>query len=154
MHKGQKNSSIFGALTEGHRNHIPALPFCHLTLKAERPQSDLYPADLTTYGDHIRARRLDDGLFQRQAAEVIGVDETPVFNWENNRIQPAVRLIPGIIRFLGYCPYNPGLPLTEWLKVIRQSMGFTQEKIANAVGVDESTWKGWEAGHRQPTPEY
>lgn len=84
----------------------------------------------------------------------MGVDETSVFNWESNRVEPAVRLIPVIIRFLGYCPYTPGLPLTEWLKLIRLSQGFSQEKMAGTIGVDESTWRRWEAGRRQLGPEY
>ena len=92
---------------------MPALPFCHLTLKAERPKPETYPDELITYGDHIRARRLDAGLSQRQAAEAISVDETSVFNWESNRVQPAVRLVPAIIRFLGYCPYTPALPVSD-----------------------------------------
>ena len=125
-----------------------------MELKAERPKSALYPQVLITYGDHIRARRLDAGLAQRQAAEAIGVDETSVFNWESNRVEPAVRLIPGIIWFLGYCPYCPNLPLPEWLKLIRQSLGYSQEGLAKTIGVDESTWRRWEAGSRQPLPEY
>ncbi|MDQ3816399.1 MAG: helix-turn-helix domain-containing protein [Acidobacteriota bacterium] len=101
------------------------LPFCHLTLKADRPKSAIYPDKLLTYGDHIRARRLNIGLSQREAAETIGVDETSVYNWESNRVEPSVRLIPNIIRFLAYCPYTPGLPLTGWLRLIRLTLGFS-----------------------------
>lgn len=133
---------------------IPALPFCHLSLKAPRPKSELYPDELKTYGDHIRARRLDLGLTQRQAAEEIGVDEASVFNWESNRIEPAVRLIPNIIRFLGYCPFTPGLPLTDWLKLTRQSLGYSQRKLAGRLGIDGGTLRRWESGERQPTTEY
>lgn len=46
------------------------------------------------YGEHIGARRLDLGLLQKEAAELIGVDETSVYNWESNRVQPAVHFIP------------------------------------------------------------
>ena len=130
------------------------MPFCHLELKAERPKPESYPDELITYVNHIRARRLDAGLFQRQAAEVIGVDETSVFNWENNTIQPASRLIPNIIRFLGYCPYTPGLPFTGRLKLVRQSLGYSQERMAEKLGIDEGTWRRWEAGMRQPAPKY
>lgn len=57
-----------------------------------------------TYGDHLRAKRLDVGLTRKQAAERIGVDETSVYNWESNRIEPAVRFIPQIHLFLGLLP--------------------------------------------------
>jgi transcriptional regulator with XRE-family HTH domain len=107
-----------------------------------------------TYGDQVRARRLELGLFQREAAEMIGVDECSVYNWESSRAEPAVRLVPHIIRFLGYCPYDPAPSTEEWLRLIRKTMGLSQEGIAKRVGVDESTWKGWEAGRRRPSAKY
>ena len=82
------------------------------------------------------------------------VDETSIFNWESNRVEPAVRLIPVIIRFLGYCPYEPALPAAEWLKLIRRSLGLSQDRMADMIRVAEGTWKRWEAGQRQPAPEY
>ncbi|MDQ3802232.1 MAG: helix-turn-helix domain-containing protein [Acidobacteriota bacterium] len=94
------------------------------------------------------------GLFQRQAAEEIGVDETTVFNWESNRVEPAVRFIPRIIQFLGYCPYTASPPTSEWLKLIRQCLGFSQERVAAALGVDVGTWRRREAGRRQLGPGY
>jgi len=85
---------------------------------------------------------------------VIGVDETSVFNWESNRVEPAVRLMPSIIRFLGYCPYTPGLPITDWLKLIRESLGYSQRMVAGSLRIDVATWRRWEAGSRQPSAEY
>ena len=111
-----------------------------------------YPDELATYGDHIRARRLDAGLTQKQAAGEIGVDEMSVFNWERNRVEPAVRLIPGIIHFLGYCPFTPGLPLSGKLKMRRQSLGLSQEEMAKAVGVDAGTLRRWEVVADNPRP--
>lgn len=93
-------------------------------------------------------------MTQKQVAGEIRVDETSVFNWESNRVQPAVRLIPHIIRFLGYCPYTPGLPVSEWLKLFRKSVGYSQERMAQLLGVDEGTWRRWEVGLREPSPEY
>jgi hypothetical protein len=66
----------------------------------------------------------------------------------------ALRLIPSIIRFLGYCPYIPELPLTRWLTLIRQSFGYSQEKMAKSLGIDAGTWRRWEAGRGQPGPKY
>ncbi len=77
------------------------------------------------------------GLFQKQAAELIGADETSIYNWESNRVEPAVRLIPGIIRFLGYCPYSPRLSRASRLKLGREYAGLSRKKLANALGVDE-----------------
>ena len=130
------------------------MPFCHLELKAERPEPEPYPDELVTYGDHLRARRLDAGLSQKQAAGEIGVDETSVYNWEGNRVEPAVRLIPRIIQFLGYCPYTPAPPTTGWLKLIRQSLGYSQGRMAEALGIGEGTWRRWEADNRLPSSKY
>lgn len=130
------------------------MPFCHVRLSAKRPKYAAYPAVLETYGDHIRVRRVGLGLSQKRAAERIGVDETSVFNWESNRVKPAVRLIPNIIRFLGYCPYTPGMPLKGWLKLVRQNLGYSQEGVAWALGIDAGTWRRWEAGLRQPASTY
>ena len=85
---------------------------------------------------------------------MIRVDETTIYNWENNRVEPAVQFIPRIIKFLGYCPYTPARPLSERLTVIRQSLGLSRERMAQALGVDESTLAGWEAGRRQPLGKY
>jgi ribosome-binding protein aMBF1 (putative translation factor) len=60
--------------------------------------------ELRTYGDHVRAKRLVLGLFRREVAEMIGVDETTIYNWESNRNAPAARVIQRVVEFLGYCP--------------------------------------------------
>jgi DNA-binding transcriptional regulator YiaG len=94
------------------------------------------------------------GLYQGQVAYELGVDEATIYNWEGNRTEPAVRLIPRIIQFLGYCPYTPGLSTAECIKLIRQSLGLSQKKMARIVGVDASTLKRWEAGIRRPSDLY
>jgi hypothetical protein len=72
------------------------------------------------------------------------VDETSIYNWESNRVEPAVRFIHHIHLFLGYCPYAPSLPLSGKLKTWRQSLGLLQEGMVKAVGVDEmATVGGW-----------
>jgi transcriptional regulator with XRE-family HTH domain len=59
---------------------------------------------LVTVGDHIRRRRLDLGLLQREVAERLGADAATITNWELNRTQPALRFLPAIVGFLGYPP--------------------------------------------------
>ncbi|MHB9037748.1 MAG: helix-turn-helix domain-containing protein [Armatimonadota bacterium] len=55
-------------------------------------------------GDHIRKRRLDLGLLQKDVAKILGVTEASVFYWETHRASPRGRYIPRIIEFLGYLP--------------------------------------------------
>jgi DNA-binding XRE family transcriptional regulator len=83
------------------------LPFCGLRLKAEKPPPKAYPRELKIIGDHIRKRRLDLGLLQKEVAEQIGVDKTTIMNWERGRREPAPWNIPAIIHFLGDAPSDP-----------------------------------------------
>jgi transcriptional regulator with XRE-family HTH domain len=55
-----------------------------------------------TYGDQVRTRKLELGLYRREAAEIIGVDETTIYNWESNRNRPSERVIPSVEDFLGW----------------------------------------------------
>ena len=56
-------------------------------------------------GDHLRKKRLDLGLLQRDVARRLGVDTASVTNWEKNHNVPMPQLIPRIIEFLGYVPF-------------------------------------------------
>ena len=59
---------------------------------------------LNTHGDHIKKRRLELGLYQRQVAKILEVDESTVTNWEKNRTGPTRQLLPKVIQSLGYDP--------------------------------------------------
>ena len=64
-----------------------------------------YPTHPVTVGDHIRKRRMDRGLLQREVAEIIGVTESSVWNWEHGT-EPELHYNPKIIEFLGYIPFD------------------------------------------------
>ena len=66
------------------------------------------PERLTTLGDHIRNKRLNLGLTQREAAHLIGVEQCSVYNWEKRGMNPAQRVQTAIIDFLGYDPNQNG----------------------------------------------
>jgi transcriptional regulator with XRE-family HTH domain len=97
-------------------------------------------------GDHIRKRRLDLGLRQKDVARQIGVNKDTIHNWETNRTAPEVRLIPHIIDFLGYVPYDPTWSFGHWLRAVRSALGLSQEQLARRAGLDESTVAKWEKG--------
>ncbi len=95
---------MLSACSSGHLPLTPALPFCDLRLKSPKPLDRAYPTEFRSIGDHVRKRRLDLGLLQREVALQIGVDKTTVFNWEAGTAAPNIRAIPGVVRFLGYDP--------------------------------------------------
>jgi DNA-binding transcriptional regulator YiaG len=78
------------------------LPFCSARLTAEKPKG--YPAVLRTWGDHIKKRRLELRLRQKDVAALLEVNVWTVINWEHDRCSPSPRTRPRIIRFLGYDP--------------------------------------------------
>jgi transcriptional regulator with XRE-family HTH domain len=130
------------------------LPFHHLTIIASRPQKPGYPKTLVTIGDHIRKRRLDLNLFQREAATRIGVDPTTLFNWEKHGVKPEVCYLERVITFLGYNPFPEPKGLPARLRWARSSRGMTREACARMLGIDPSTLAGWETGRRKPAGRY
>ncbi len=116
-------------------NLTVALPFCQLTLKAATPRNPWYPEQLETVGDHIRKKRLDDGLLQRELAEILGVEKTTVSSWERNRVAPSTGYGPSIVGFLGYAPIDPGCSLPAQLKAYRWVHGISQLVLVRRLGL-------------------
>lgn len=108
--------------------------------------SPQYPKQINSLGDHIRARRLDLKLLQKQVADQIGVHEQTVTGWERNATIPEVRYIPAIIQFLGYNPLPAASSLPERLATERKALGLSQRKMAEKLGADPGTLQGWETG--------
>jgi transcriptional regulator with XRE-family HTH domain len=132
-------------------SRTPALPFCHSTLTASRPHSPTYPRELRTLGDHLRKKRLDLGMLQKEVAKTLGVDKDSVYYWETNRYEPSLRSIPKIVQFLGYVPYDTSsMALGERIVTLRRCLGLSREDLAERLGVDESTLRDWERGKRRP----
>ena len=134
----------------GSRTRIPALPFCHATLTARKPEHLVYPRDPKTWGEHLRRQRILRGLRQQDLAVAQGVSEASIYSWENGRAEPEIRFLPKIIDFLGYCPYTPGQPLGERLRIAREAQGLSRKQLARLVRIDEGTVWRWEQGMRTP----
>ena len=109
-----------------------------------------YPKEPHTVGEHIRKRRLDLGLLQRQLAKQLGVNETTVHNWETSVTQPETRLIPKVIEFLGYNFLSPATTLGERIVRCRKSLGLSRKQLAKHLGIDSGTLWRWETERRGP----
>ena len=79
------------------------LPISELNISV-KIRNKAYPKQLLTIGDHVRKRRLDLKLFQRELAEMVGVQEVDVCKWENNKVMIPESCQEKIIAFLGYNP--------------------------------------------------
>ena len=116
-------------------------------------QPAAYPKELKRLGDHVRRRRLDLGLSQREVARRIGVRRESVQQWELGDFQPTVSCLPEVIQFLGYDPRPEPTSWPEWLVWYRVGRGLSQIAMAGKLDVASRTLGLWETGKRKPTNE-
>jgi DNA-binding XRE family transcriptional regulator len=104
------------------------------------------PNELRTIGDHIKARRIQLDLFQKDVARQIGVHFASVQNWERNVGTPMPGQIPGVIRFLGYVPIKHNDSQNDRLRWMRKCAGWTQDELATAARCGTSSIARLESG--------
>src|SRR3990172_6150033 len=104
-----------------------------LTAPTPKPR---YPKQFKHLGDHIRARRIDLRLLQREVVALIGVTENVIHKWERGHAEPEVRHFPALIGFLGYNPLPE--PRTPGQSVRRERMtrGWSISRLAREAGGD------------------
>ncbi len=124
------------------------MPFGPVTLKHQRLKPYRDPPQ--TLGDHLKKRRIDLGLLQKDVAQQLWVGEWTYLKWEHDKALPAIRMWRRVIEFLGYYPLEPPQRLAERLLAARRSLGLSRKRLAKRFGVDESTLAGWEKGPAQP----
>jgi transcriptional regulator with XRE-family HTH domain len=116
------------------------VPFCRqtpLTLKARRAKD--YSENPQTLGEHLKKRRRQLCLLQREAAELMGVSTDTVVNWENDKTKPVAAQFRPVVTFLGYDPTPAPETLSERLKAKRRALGITFEQAAKFLGWDPAT---------------
>jgi len=84
---------------------MDALPFSTLEIVVPCLPGD-YPYRANTIADHLRKRRYDLKLLQKEVADMLGISEDCLRNWEKGRFDPMSRYHCRIIGFLGYDPFN------------------------------------------------
>ena len=127
---------------------VAFLPLVHIRLKALKPkETDFEPRNL---GEHVRKRRLELRLTQKQVAHRLGVNPWTVLNWEKGHTDPPCDAMLRILRWLGYDPYPVPQTLAERMVAKRRAMGWSMKEAAHHVGVDAGTWAAWEAGTAIP----
>ena len=131
-----------------------ALPFCYIQLTGRKPPNTAYPQQLKTLGDHLRKRRLDLRLLQKEVAKNIGVNKSTITNWELNHNFPELRYIPSIIDFLGYWPNDtPGENLGQQIVAKRTRLGISQKELAQQLCVNPSSLGRWEQDIGKPSQD-
>jgi DNA-binding transcriptional regulator YiaG len=129
------------------QGHVAFLRVNHLSLKSLRTKD--YEFEPTTIGEHIKKKRLQLKLTQKQVAKQLGVTEFSVLNWEVGDNQPDdAPILSRVIRFLGYDPLPTGWTIPELLRAKRRELGMGQRELAEHLGVDPKTVLYWEQGGR------
>ena len=131
------------------QTRVAFLPYGPKILKSLKPVP--YEREPKTLGQHLKKRRLELGLRQRDIADNMGVNTWTYLLWEQNKTKPEVRYWPKIILFLGFDPSPTGVSLSEKLKVYRRRHGLSQAKLAMLLGVDEASIGDWEKGVSNPS---
>jgi len=141
--RNQKFARTVRVSADAHpHGRVAFLPLVSITLKALKPkETDFEPSCL---GEHLRKRRLELQLSQKEAGRTLGRSWRTVFNWENGKTKPAVESIPSIIEFLGRDPFGNADSLSDRLAAARRTRGWTIKQAAEQLGVDEGTWGRWE----------
>ena len=125
------------------------MPLGPVTLTATKPKP--YNEHPITLGEHLRKRRIELGLLQKDVASRLGTNEWTYRYWERFGKVPRIRFMPGIIAFLGYYPYPEPTTLGKELLKQRRLLGYSQEQIAKLLSVNEATYRHWENGLCQPS---
>lgn len=110
---------------------------------------------MRTWGDWIRARRIDLRLTKRQLSLKLNVSDLTIYLWEKNKIKPSLAQIPKIIEFLGRDPFEKKAEsLGDKIREYRRVHGLSQKKFAKQLGIDPTTLAAWEKGEHQPSEKY
>jgi len=114
-----------------------------------------YPENPITFGDHIRKKRMEIKLLQRQVALLIGVTEDCITLWEKNHSIPQIKYYPRIIEFLGYCPFEiDESTFSGRLKSYRLKNGLSNKKLGKNLNVNGSTILAWEGNRSIPNQQH
>lgn len=127
------------------------MPFCHLELRAPRPD-DPGP-EPQNFAGAIRWRRKKLGLTQRELAAKLGVTRGTICNWELGHSRPGLRQTPRVAHFLDRLTlFRPGKPLDfpVRLYLARRRLGLSQAELAMRLGVSEGAVWEWENGNHRP----
>ena len=92
-----------------------------------------------TLGEHLKKRRRELGLLQREAAKCMGIHTETYLNWEQDKAKPVAAQFRPVVTFLGYDPMPEARTLGERLEAKRRGLGVTFDQIAGYLGWDPAT---------------
>lgn len=127
-------SALGQRLPAQHQRRVAFLPGVPLHFKALRKKD--YSEMPQTLGEHLKKRRREQGLLQREAAVMMGVVVGTLINWEKHRTKPVAAQFRPLADFLGYDPTPAPTTLVERVEAKRRQLGVTLEQVARYLGWD------------------
>jgi transcriptional regulator with XRE-family HTH domain len=120
-----------------------------IEIPLEIPPLPEFSQEPVTLGDHLRRRRLELGLYQKDVAAEIGVTASTIWNWEHGWTVDW-RYLPRVIVFLGYNPIPCPEDLLEQLAWYKQIAGLTLEELGTEMGRNPEQLADWLCGRHTP----
>jgi len=131
------------------------LPCLRFEQQISKPLPIKAPVNPQTLGEHIRKRRIELRLFQKDLAAIFNVSEDCITYWENNRSEPQIQYYPPIFGFLGYCPFEfDETTFRGRLKAYKWRNGLSNTKLGKLLDIHGSTILAWENGKSQPQQKH
>jgi transcriptional regulator with XRE-family HTH domain len=96
-------------------------------------------------GEHVKKRRLDLGLKQKEVSARLGMHFTSLQLWERGIGDLGVKPLAEIIRFLGYVPFECEASPGGRISFLRRCCGKTQAELAEMISCNPETVGRWES---------
>ncbi len=103
---------------------------------------------------NLRYLREQKGITQNEMANVFGISQSTVGNWEQNHRKPEIEMLVRLAEYFEVTLDNlvlqelkPNLPLyVSNIKHLRKQYDMTQEDMANLLGKGKKTYQAIETG--------
>ena len=115
-----------------------ALPLCRACRCKALRRKD-YSEVRQALGEHLKKRRRQLGLLQREAAVRMEICKEACTNWEKDKTKPVAAQFRPVVTFLGYDPSPQARTMAERVEAKRRGLGVTFDQIAGHLGWDPAT---------------
>jgi transcriptional regulator with XRE-family HTH domain len=115
------------------------LPYTKIVGKPLKQEYSFIPQ---TLGEHIRKKRIESGLSQRDVSIQLQLSKDCISLWETGRMYPQIHHYPAIFAFLGYYPFEHETgSVAGKLRQLLHCRGWNHVQCAKALGIDSGTVK-------------
>lgn len=128
------------------------MPFSRTDEIVERQSLKQYTKNPITVGQHLRKKRIEAGLLQREVANILQVSEDSITFWENGRSVPQIHHYQRIIQFLGYMPFEIDIStIAGQIRWYRYEHGLSYKAFGKLANFDPATIATWEENKSYPS---